>query len=461
MRILTHRVLPILTAAIFFSCASSPGFMCSYDSDDIGPRHVTATWETASVQMAPQWSPNGLQIVFTARPPGEYFLDTRIPGGVWPRGIWSVGTDGSGLRTVLDEPKLQYVYDHSPRISQDGSHMVYSTTRNGITDKTQSAVRNYEVETSRLDGSERRQLTDSNFQDVSPTWSPDGTLIAFAKVYPASFGRDTESGIYVVNADGSGLSQVFPFFVTAPYGKTDTYSYRRQIYRGGLEWSPNGEFVAFASHSLHERQDILYVVKADGSEHKVLYLTLPNRQRFVHRVEQFLSWSPDGNSIAFMTNRLKGTEEYPSAAPKDGELPVEIYGEPMAGPFGYSLLAVNIDGSGLRELATDLPISHRKKRYSPPRSLAWSPDGRRILFTDSHISPGNVYITGLDGNSLQKVTEGLYASWSPDGSQIAVVDPDSMVYLKIVSPDGMVKSIVETTSLSRNSDGYQTAANGS
>lgn len=47
------------------------------------------------------------------------------------------------------------------------------------------------------DGSDVKQLTDSPDFDGQPTWSPDGTMIAFANDRGAS--RD----IYIMNADGS------------------------------------------------------------------------------------------------------------------------------------------------------------------------------------------------------------------------------------------------------------------
>ena len=47
------------------------------------------------------------------------------------------------------------------------------------------------------DGSGQRRLTRTAGFEYSPAWSPDGRKIAFAS------GRDGNSGIYVMNADGS------------------------------------------------------------------------------------------------------------------------------------------------------------------------------------------------------------------------------------------------------------------
>ncbi|HEX5038455.1 MAG TPA: hypothetical protein VFX30_14975, partial [bacterium] len=74
------------------------------------------------------------------------------------------------------------------------------------------------------------------------------------------------------------------------------------------------------------------------------------------------AWSPDGQSIAFVSNL---------------PLPGESYDRET-----MNLWRINADGSGLR------PLTHKKKdssgdvegwmSWNPP---VWSPDGKRLLFT--------------------------------------------------------------------------------
>jgi len=54
-----------------------------------------------------------------------------------------------------------------------------------------------------LDGSNYTQLTDNVYMDVQPTWSPNGTKIAFVTW------RDDDLDIYMMNADGSNEEKLF------------------------------------------------------------------------------------------------------------------------------------------------------------------------------------------------------------------------------------------------------------
>ena len=76
---------------------------------------------------------------------------------------------------------------------------------------------------------------------AEPVWSPDGTRIAFE-----SF-REGNGDIYVMNADGSGLTRLTsdPALDSSP------------------SWSPDGTRIAFESS--REGNINIYVIDADGS----------------------------------------------------------------------------------------------------------------------------------------------------------------------------------------------------
>jgi len=85
-------------------------------------------------------------------------------------------------------------------------------------------------------GSGLKQLTGPG---SSPSWSPDGRRLAFMK------GSVPSEGIYVVQADGSGMILV---------ARGDS---------GGPSWSPDGRRIAFAGRS--GRTYGIFTTNADGS----------------------------------------------------------------------------------------------------------------------------------------------------------------------------------------------------
>ena len=61
---------------------------------------------------------------------------------------------------------------------------------------------NAEIYVMRADGSDVRRLTNDSASDASPTWSPDGSAIAFVS------DRDGTRDLYVMRPDGQGLTRL-------------------------------------------------------------------------------------------------------------------------------------------------------------------------------------------------------------------------------------------------------------
>ena len=102
------------------------------------------------------------------------------------------------------------------------------------------------------------------------------------------------------------------------------------------------------------------------------------------------SWSPDGRTLAAVSNRYASNQE--------------IY-----------LFHFDSDGrtAGHRALT-----NHPGSDYQP----AWSPDGRQIAFISDRTGEGDLYLVSAEGGDPLRLTQGAPAShpsWSPDGERIA------------------------------------------
>jgi Tol biopolymer transport system component len=130
----------------------------------------------------------------------------------------------------------------------------------------QDTSRFSEIYVMNADGTDLRKLPIYVYPDAGfPAWSPDSKKIAFT---------EGSLGIYTINADGTDKTRV----------ADNIYSSRHQ-------WSPNGE-IAFTGDTPSATEEI-YKISADGT----------NRTRLTHddAIEDQLSWSPDGERIAYYT----------------------------------------------------------------------------------------------------------------------------------------------------------------
>jgi Tol biopolymer transport system component len=105
----------------------------------------------------PAWTPDGASIIFRTNraDPSQNVAD-----------VWIMNADGSDERALLIQPGDQ----RYPTTSPDGTRLAY-TSRN--------AQGNADLWIANADGSAAHLLYDSGHDDSAPAWSPDGTKLAF------------------------------------------------------------------------------------------------------------------------------------------------------------------------------------------------------------------------------------------------------------------------------------------
>ncbi len=215
----------------------------------------------------------------------------------------------------------------------------------------------------RADGTGERLLSRAG-RGFGVRWSPDGRRLAFTSHY-----RSGRFAVYVANADGSGVRPL-----VEPANRNEESD--------SPAWSPDGKLIAFASTRAAPGNPEIFVVRPDGSG--LRRLTHTRGDAHVLGDDGMPSWSPDGTSIVFTSNRSSSGAIW--IMRRDGTNERKIY-----------------DRAGSDE-------------FFPQ----YSPDGRRIAFTRLARGTQDVWTMSRDGRNARRVAAGGRPVWAPPAASPGV-----------------------------------------
>jgi Tol biopolymer transport system component len=214
------------------------GFLYTANAD--GSNAVAITDEYQEPQ-SPAWSRDSSRIAFSKFDAFSQF---------WATELRSINSDGTGLTTIREVTLGQISY---PDWSPVRDEIAYVDDGNVCgTGGGWFRTCNAQIWIITPDGTRIRKLGDDKGNDYEPSWSPDGTKIAFTssrdRPTPEFCSSFTCGDIYMMNADGTGP---ITRLTDSPGGNTSPV------------WSPNGKMIAFVS--ARDGKSEIYVMNADGS----------------------------------------------------------------------------------------------------------------------------------------------------------------------------------------------------
>jgi len=248
-----------------------------------------------------------------------------------------------------------------------GNDVVYELTRErgifGTKIAYVSGRRTQELYVIDIDGRNKRRLTYLNGQVRNPTWSPDGSRIAFA--WASGKTEDVHNYLYVINANGGQPQEILKVkgLIISP------------------RFSPSGSRIALAISYTGNME--IYTVRTRGGK--------PKRLTASRAIELFPAWSPRGDGLAFVSDRTGGPQ----------------------------IWRMKSDGTDVQRISY-----HGAYNQSP--DWAHTPNGDKIVYSARESGIFHIIMMNPDGSEAMVITQGQgfgsceYPHFSPDGRAIAL-----------------------------------------
>ncbi|HZV64442.1 MAG TPA: Tol-Pal system beta propeller repeat protein TolB [Telluria sp.] len=238
------------------------------------------------------------------------------------------------------------------------------------------AAKDYRLEVADADGESTQVALRSKEPIISPSWSPDGTKVAYVSFElrkPVIYVHDLVAGTRKIAVNEKGSN-------SAP------------------SWSPDGSKLAVSLSKDGHTQ--VYVVNTDGSNlHRV------SNSNGIDTEPQF---SADGQSIYFTSDRSGGPQIYKMGANGGNATRVTFNGpyniSPRLAPDGKTLAWVSQRDGGYSLYAMDLASGQEQRLADGATEPSFSPNGKYIMYATKGGGRTALAVVSVDGRVKQRLT---------------------------------------------------------
>jgi dipeptidyl aminopeptidase/acylaminoacyl peptidase len=322
-------------------------------------------------------------------------------------------------QTWTPEMQVKMKVIGSPQVSPDGKRIVYTVNEAVMSAEKSEFVT--QIWLANTDGASAFQITYGEKSSTNPKWSPDGNWLAFT-----SNRKDNKNNLYILRLGGGEAEPLTDV-------KTGVSNF---------DWSADGRWIAYTMSDKksdeEEKNDkgkndfrwveenqkmsrlfVVSVMKDASGKREPRQLSTEN-----YNVSGDFDWSPDGSKIAFSHSRSPVANDWTTS---DVSL-VEVSSGKVK-PFAKTAAAeisprFSPDGKWLAISVSDIPArwaSNETINVYPatggaPKALAssfdgqpniagWSPDGKRIYFTEAKGTRTRIYAVDVEANKIAEINE--------------------------------------------------------